>query len=55
MSLQEAQKLALKILKNVMEDKISKENVEVALVTVQDRKFRVLPSEAVEQILTSLA
>ena len=38
MSIVDAEKLILKILKNVMEDKIDKENVEVIVIPTETRR-----------------
>jgi len=48
MTLKEAQKLALQILKQVMEEKISSTNVELACVTTADQTFRLCPADEVE-------
>jgi 20S proteasome subunit alpha 5 len=54
MTLEEASHLALNILKQIMEEKISAINVEVALVPTETRKYTVLSKESVEQILAKL-
>jgi 20S proteasome subunit alpha 5 len=43
MTLEEAEKLCLQVLKNVMEEKITKENVEVAVVKVETRLLETRP------------
>jgi len=45
--------LALQTLKQVMEEKISSTNVEIASVT-PDRKFRIYSNEELGQVLTQL-
>lgn len=55
MSLKEAEKLSLQVLKNVMEEKIDKNNVEVASVETQSGRFRQYPAEEVEQIIGTLS
>ncbi len=55
MKLHEAQKLALEVLKQVMEEKISATNVEVGIVTVRDQKFRMATKEELEAQIKSLA
>ena len=53
MKLQEALKLALTVLKQVMEEKVSGSNVEVAVVT-PDKGFSRYPQNQVEEIITGL-
>ena len=53
MTLAEAEEMALKTLKGVMEEKITKENVEMAKVT-KDQGYHVCSEEEVESILTRL-
>ncbi|CAL4078357.1 unnamed protein product, partial [Meganyctiphanes norvegica] len=53
MTLQEALKLALTVLKQVMEEKVSGSNVEVAAVT-KEKGFHRYPQDQVETIITSL-
>ena len=55
MTLDEATKLILQTLKNVMEDGISKENVEVMLVRSETRKFEKLTTDQIEAIITTLS
>jgi len=53
MTLKEAEVLALQTLKQVMEEKISSTNVEIASVTPA-RKFRIYSNEELELVLKSL-
>lgn len=53
MTLKEASKTILGILKQVMEEKLTETNVEVATVT-PDRHFRLLPKSEVEEIIAEL-
>lgn len=55
MTLVEAEKLVLQVLKNVMEEKIGKENVEVAVVRTDTRQLETRSAEYVENILKTLA
>lgn len=52
----EAEKLALKILKQVMEEKISAMNIEVAIVrpVKEGSGVHVLPSEELDELLKEL-
>lgn len=43
MTLKEAEKLTLQTLKNVMEEKITKENVEVAVIKVETKRLETRP------------
>jgi 20S proteasome subunit alpha 5 len=54
MSLQEAEELALSTLKQVMEEKISTENIELARVTA-DKGFHIATQEEVGVVLERLA
>lgn len=54
MSLEEAKKLAMQILKQVMEDKLTSTNVELALITSEEKEFRVLTPEELEPIISTL-
>ncbi|KAL6053067.1 proteasome component pup2 [Balamuthia mandrillaris] len=56
MSLAEAEKLALQTLKQVMEEKISSTNVEIASVQLKDGKprFRIYSKDELEAILQTL-
>lgn len=53
MTLQEALKIALTVLKQVMEEKVSGSNVEVAAVTPEKGFYR-FPQNEVEAIITDL-
>merc|ERR1712137_1068175 len=54
MALHEAQTLALKILKQVMEEKLSGINVEMAVVLASDRKFSVIDKAELETMVENL-
>lgn len=54
MDLQEAKKLALEVLKQVMEEKLSSTNVEMAIVTKEDPTFRLLTREEIETLIGEL-
>lgn len=54
MQMHEAQKLALEVLKQVMEEKISSTNVELAIVTVDDPAFRLASKDELETIIKDL-
>ena len=53
MTLADAQKMALEILKQVMEEKISDANVELATVTAEDG-YKLFDKESLGTILESL-
>ena len=57
MSIEEAKKLALQTLKNVMEEKINKYNVEVAIVRVVDEepKYTVFSADDINSIVDELS
>jgi 20S proteasome subunit alpha 5 len=55
MTLAEAERLVLSVLKSVMEEKISSENVEVAVVRTDTRQLETRSAEYVQNILGSLA
>ncbi len=55
MTLAEAEKLVLQVLKNVMEEKIGKENVEVAVVRTETRQLETRSADYVDNILRTLA
>lgn len=55
MTLKEAEKLSLQVLKNVMEEKIDQYNVEVASVETQSGRFRVYKTEEVSAIISTLS
>ncbi|ELP93879.1 proteasome subunit alpha type-5, putative [Entamoeba invadens IP1] len=54
MTLREAEVLALSTLKQVMEEKLSAKNVEVALVTVEKKKFEVMNEEFIESLIKEI-
>ena len=54
MSLKEAEQMALQTLKNVMEEKIHKHNVEVATVSIEDKRFRIHSFDHVAEIIEKL-
>jgi len=54
MTMQEAEKLALQTLKNVMTDKISKLNVELCIVSVAKKVFECHAPEYIEEIIKTL-
>jgi len=54
LTLKEAQKIALEVLKQVMEEKISSTNIELATVTTESRLFEVCSEEEVEEIIKTL-
>ncbi len=55
MTLAEAEKLVLQVLKNVMEEKITNDNVEVSVVRTETRELETRPKDYVQNILTTLA
>lgn len=55
MTLAEAEKLLLQVLKNVMEEKISNDNVEIAVVKVGERKLITRQKEEIESMLGQLS
>ena len=55
MSIAESQKLILQTLKNVMEEKICTDNVEVTVITTESKKMRNLGPEELEAIIDTLA
>jgi 20S proteasome subunit alpha 5 len=55
MTLAEAEKLVLQTLKNVMEEKISRENVEVAVVRTDKKQLETRSADYVENIISGLA
>eukprot|EP00727_Mastigamoeba_balamuthi_P006745 m51a1_g2691 putative proteasome subunit alpha type 5 (243) ;mRNA; r:761253-762414 len=54
MTLEEAEKLALAVLKQVMEEKINSTNVEMAVVRAETRRYEVYDKDHIEAILKSL-
>jgi 20S proteasome alpha/beta subunit len=55
MWIEEAEKLALQTLKNVMEEKINKYNVEVATLKASDGKFTIHTPLHVNEIIATLS
>ncbi len=55
MTLQEAEKLVLQVLKNVMEERINAENVEVAVVKSDTKLLETRPQSYINAILGQLA
>jgi 20S proteasome subunit alpha 5 len=55
MTLAEAEKLVLTVLKSVMEEKISNDNVEVSVVRTDTRQLETRNKEYVQNILNTLA
>lgn len=55
MTLKEAEKLSLQVLKNVMEEKIDQHNVEVASVEKDTGKFRIYATQEVNDIIATLS
>jgi 20S proteasome subunit alpha 5 len=54
MTLNEAELLALRTLKQSMEEKITSLNVEVAVIPVETSKFTVYSQEQVDELLGSI-
>eukprot|EP00003_Mantamonas_plastica_P029134 TRINITY_DN685_c0_g1_i8.p1 TRINITY_DN685_c0_g1~~TRINITY_DN685_c0_g1_i8.p1 ORF type:complete len:264 (+),score=97.22 TRINITY_DN685_c0_g1_i8:470-1261(+) len=54
MSLEEAKKLAISVLKQVMEEKLTNTNVELGVVTLDSGKFTLLDGEDLESIIERL-
>ena len=54
MTLREAEILAISTLKQVMEEKISSKNVELALITVEKKKFEVMEKEYIEELIKEI-
>ncbi len=55
MSIADAEKMILQILKNVMEDKIDKENVEIIVIPTITRKCEKRSQQHLEAIIRTLA
>ena len=55
MTMVEAEKLILQVLKNVMEEKISKDNVEVSVVRTDTKLLETRPADYVDNIIKTLA
>jgi len=54
MSLLEAETLALTVLRQVMEEKLSSKNIELARVSAATKKFTLVPSDEIESIIKRL-
>ena len=54
MTIEEAQKMILQTLKNVMEEGISKDNVELTIIRSDTRKQEKLSTEALEGVIATL-
>ena len=55
MSLEEAKKLAMQTLKNVMEEKINKYNVEMCTISTADSKYNVYTPVQIDEIINGLS
>lgn len=55
MTLDDAEKLAVRILKQVMEEKLSKHNIEIATVRADTKKLRIYTVDTIEQIIKEVA
>ena len=54
MSLKDAKILALSTLKQVMEEKLTNENVELAFITTENKKFTMSTKEEISDLVTQL-
>ena len=55
MSLRDAEKLVLQVLKNVMEEKIRKDNVEIVVVKTDTKRMETREQDYVDDILLTLS
>ena len=55
MTIDEAEKMILQVLKNVMEDPISKDNVEVTIIRSETRKIEIRTPEELDERIQTLA
>lgn len=55
MTLKEAEKLVLQTLKNVMEEKIRKDNVEVVVVRTDSKRLETREADYVDEIIHTLS
>lgn len=54
MTLEEAETLALRTLKQVMEEKLDGTNVEIAAVTTKDKRFKIYDSDKLKECIARL-
>merc|ERR1712070_1326106 len=54
LTLVEAETLAMKVLKQVMEEKLTSTNVEIAAVSAETRRFKVYDTEALEAVIARI-
>eukprot|EP01126_Amoeba_proteus_P028562 TRINITY_DN2816_c0_g1_i5.p1 TRINITY_DN2816_c0_g1~~TRINITY_DN2816_c0_g1_i5.p1 ORF type:complete len:108 (+),score=22.37 TRINITY_DN2816_c0_g1_i5:78-401(+) len=54
LSLDHAKILALQVLKQVMEEKLESHNIEIGVVSVEDKLFRHLTIDEIEQLIAEL-
>merc|ERR1712071_171777 len=54
MSLKEAETLALTVLRQVMEEKLTKDNIEVAVISKENRLFHALTTQETEDVIQRL-
>merc|ERR1719215_1254821 len=54
LSLKEAETMALTVLRQVMEEKITKENIEVGMISAETKKFRLFNQTELEDVITRL-
>ena len=55
MTIEEAEKMILQVLKNVMEDPISKDNVEVSIIRTETKKLETRSPEQLNEVIETLA
>jgi 20S proteasome alpha/beta subunit len=55
MTIEECKKLVLQTIKNVMEEKITSENVEVMIVRADTRKIGNMPADEINKMIETLA
>lgn len=55
MTIEEAEKMILQVLKNVMEDKISKDNVELTIIRSDTKRLESKTPEQLHEIIETLA
>jgi len=54
LTLVEAETMAMKVLKQVMEEKLTSSNVEIAAVSAETRRFKVYDTEALEAVIARI-